>query len=389
MATGKSVEVTTEDVVDDHIHRYMRVHAYPVFGKGGAANAFIEVIEDITGRKQVEEELAKYRENLEESVKERTAELRAANEQLQWEITERKRAEETLRESEEKYRSLVEFTEDPVYLIDKGKRYLYMNGKYLSRLGLPRDQVIGSYYGDFHSSEENEEFSVHIEQVFATGRFVQYDHLSRRDGRYFLRTLSPVKEPDGSIKAVTVISKDITERKQAEEELTYMVTHDPLTGLPNRMLFNDRLTLALAQARRHKMDLAVMLLDLDNFKNVNDGFGHNVGDQLLRAVGNRLTGLLRRGDTVARVGGDEFLVLLPEIIRITDAATVTHNILEAFRKPFTLDDHELQITTSIGVVIYPHDGDDADTLMKHADIAMYRAKDKGRNTYQCYGQQLE
>jgi diguanylate cyclase (GGDEF)-like protein len=198
-----------------------------------------------------------------------------------------------------------------------------------------------------------------------------------------------VKEPDGSIKAVTVISKDITERKQAEEELTYMVTHDPLTGLPNRMLFNDRLTLALAQARRHKMDLAVMLLDLDNFKNVNDGFGHNVGDQLLRAVGNRLTGLLRRGDTVARVGGDEFLVLLPEIIRITDAATVTHNILEAFRKPFTLDDHELQITTSIGVVIYPHDGDDADTLMKHADIAMYRAKDKGRNTYQCYGQQLE
>jgi len=299
-------------------------------------------------------------------------------------ITERKQAEEALRESEEKYRSLVEFTEDPVYLINRQKQYLFMNEKYLSRLGLPRDQVIGRRYGEFHSRKEDKEFSGFIEQVFKTGRFVQYEHRSRRDDRYFLRTLSPVKEPDGSIETVTVIAKDITERKRAEAELVYMATHDALTGLPNRMLFNDRLTMALTQARRSQKKLAVMLLDLDYFKDVNDALGHRVGDQLLRAGGNRLRELLRRGDSVARLGGDEFLLLLPEMHQVEYATTVSQKILQAFQEPFTFDDHKLQISASIGIAIYPEDGDDADTLMKNADIAMYRAKDKGRGTYQRY-----
>ncbi|OGP53331.1 MAG: hypothetical protein A2Y65_05420 [Deltaproteobacteria bacterium RBG_13_52_11] len=343
MATGKPAEVETEGVPDDQSR--LRLQTFPVFGQDGTVTAFIEFVED---------------------------------------ITERKRAEETLRESEEKYRSLVEFTEDPVYLVNRQKQYLYMNEKYLSRIGLSRDHVIERAYGEFHSHEDDKEFSEHIEQVFETGRFAQYEHRSRRDGRYFLRTLSPVKGSDGSIEAVTVISKDITERKRAEEELTYMATHDSLTGLPNRILFNDRLTVALTHAHRQKKKLAVMLLDLDYFKDVNDSLGHSGGDQLLRAIGNRLRGLLRRDDTVARVGGDEFLLLLSEIARIKDATTIVQKIMEAFRKPFIFDDHELPITTSIGVAIYPNDGDDADTLMKHADIAMYRAKDKGRDTYQRY-----
>jgi diguanylate cyclase (GGDEF)-like protein/PAS domain S-box-containing protein len=297
-------------------------------------------------------------------------------------ITVRKQMEEVLRASEEKYRSLVEFTEDPVCLIDRNKRYLFMNEKYLSRVGLPRDHVVGRKYGEFHPREDDKEFSAHIGKVFETGRFVRYEHRSGRDGRYFLRTLSPVKKPDGSIEAVTMISKDITDRKRAEKELAYMATHDALTGLPNRILFNDRLTLALAQARRYQNELAVMLLDLDYFKDVNDSLGHSVGDQLLRAVGNRLRGIVRRGDTVARVGGDEFLLLLSELARVEDAATVAQNILEAFRKPFAIDNRELMITTSIGIAVYPNDGDDAETLMKHADIAMYRAKDEGRGTYE-------
>jgi diguanylate cyclase (GGDEF)-like protein len=133
----------------------------------------------------------------------------------------------------------------------------------------------------------------------------------------------------------------------------------------------------------------VILLDLDYFKNVNDTFGHNIGDHLLIAVGNRLKGLLRKGDTVARVGGDEFLVLLSEIVQLKDADTVAHNILKAFYKSFVFDEHELLITTSIGLVIYPHDGGDVDTLIKHADVAMYRAKEKGRNNYQRYDPLLE
>jgi len=299
-------------------------------------------------------------------------------------ITERKRADEALRESEEKYRSLVEFTEDSVYLVNRKKEYLFANEAYLSRLGLPRDRVMGRPYSEFHSPEDDKVFSGHIEQVLKTGRFVQYEHRSQKDNRYFLRTLSPVKESDGYIEAVTVIAKDITERKRAETELVYMATHDVLTGLPNRMLFNDRLTIALTQARRSQKKLAVMLLDLDYFKDVNDALGHGVGDQLLSAVGKRLRKFLRRGDTVARIGGDEFLLLLPEMLQIEYATTIAQKILQTFQEPFTFDDHKLQISASIGVTIYPDDGDDIDTLMKHADTAMYRAKDKGRDRLERY-----
>ena len=174
----------------------------------------------------------------------------------------------------------------------------------------------------------------------------------------------------------------ITERERAEETIKHMAYHDPLTGLPNRRLFNDRLNLALAHAHRNQKKLAVMLLDLDQFKEVNDTLGHSVGDQLLQVVSERLTDLLRKDDTVARMGGDEFMLLLPEIAGGEGAAKVAQKVLEALREPFVLDSHELRITTSIGMVFYPDDGEDADTLVKNADIAMYRAKDQGRDNCQ-------
>ena len=177
---------------------------------------------------------------------------------------------------------------------------------------------------------------------------------------------------------------EITERKRAEEIIRHLAYHDALTGLPNRMLFNDRLNLELAHAQRNQQKLAVMLLDLDHFKDVNDTLGHNVGDKLLQAVGERLTSLLRKSDTVARVGGDEFILLVPDAARVQHATRVAVKILEAFREPFEFDDHKLHITTSIGIALYPDDGEDADTLMKNADIAMYRAKDQGRDNYQRY-----
>jgi len=174
------------------------------------------------------------------------------------------------------------------------------------------------------------------------------------------------------------------ERVRAEEQLAYMATHDALTGLPNRRLFNDRLNVALAHAHRNRQKLAVMLLDLDHFKEVNDTLGHSVGDRLLQAVGGRLTSLLRESDTVARMGGDEFMLICPEIAQAGDATKVAPKILEAVREPFEFDDHELHITTSIGIALYPEDGEDVDTLMKNADIAMYRAKDRGRDNAQRY-----
>jgi diguanylate cyclase (GGDEF)-like protein/PAS domain S-box-containing protein len=345
MATGQSAEAEADGVRDDGSHIYARIQAFPAFGHDGTLTGFIEVVED---------------------------------------ITERKQAEKALRASEGRYRSLVEFTEDPVYLIDRGKRYLFINEKYLSRLGVPRDHVIGKQYGEFHCREDEQEFSGYIEQVLTTGWFVQYEHRSRSDGRYFLRTLSPVQEPDGSIEMVTVISKDITERKQAEKKLAHMATHDFLTNLPNRILLNDRLNMALAQARRHQQRICLMLLDLDYFKDINDTLGHSVGDKLLRVVGERLTGLLRTSDTIARMGGDEFLLLLSEIDRVKNVTIIAQKILESFRKAFSVDDHELIITTSIGIAIFPDDGDDADALLKNADIAMYRAKERGRDNFQFY-----
>jgi diguanylate cyclase (GGDEF)-like protein/PAS domain S-box-containing protein len=300
-----------------------------------------------------------------------------------------KRSEEALREAQEKYRSLVESSEDPVCLVDKDCRYLFLSGKYLSRLCLSMEGVIGRPYGEFHSPEEEKEFAEKVKEVFETGKPLYYEHKSRRDGRYFLCTLSPVRGPDASPTAVTVISKDITERKKMEQQLAFMATHDPLTGLPNRVLFNDRLTVALRVSQRNRQKLTVMLLDLDSFKQINDTLGHSVGDRLLRVIGDRLKGSLRETDTVARMGGDEFLLLLPQIARAEDAAMVAQHIMESLQEPFLFEDCKLCITASMGIAIYPDDGEDADALLKNVDKAMYHAKQEGRNNYQRYNPTMD
>ena len=176
--------------------------------------------------------------------------------------------------------------------------------------------------------------------------------------------------------------RELAQRKKAEEAIKNLAYHDTLTGLPNRTLFNDRLGVAFARARRYGHRVAVLLLDLDRFKEVNDRLGHSVGDQLLRAVGQKLVGVLRESDTVCRMGGDEFLLLLPEVESTENAAQAAERILQAIREPFVLDSHSLLITTSIGIATYPDDGNDGNTVVKNADIAMYRAKDMGRDNYQ-------
>lgn len=181
-----------------------------------------------------------------------------------------------------------------------------------------------------------------------------------------------------------LLQQEITERMRAEEIIKQMAYHDALTGLPNRRLFSDRLKVAMAHAQRNQRRLAVMLFDLDHFKDVNDTLGHSMGDRLLQAVGERLTSLLRKEDTVARMGGDEFMVLLPEVAGGEGAAEVAQKILESIREPFVFDGHEIHVTTSIGIALYPDAGEDGDTLMKNADIAMYRAKDQGRDNYQSW-----
>jgi diguanylate cyclase (GGDEF)-like protein len=163
-----------------------------------------------------------------------------------------------------------------------------------------------------------------------------------------------------------------------------MATHDALTGLPNRMLFMDRLQVALAQSKRNKNKLAVMMLDLDHFKDVNDNLGHMVGDKLLKEIGDRLTGILRHNDTVARLGGDEFVILLSDLEKMEYAAGVAKVISKSLQKPFLLADQEIISNASIGIALYPDDGDDVESLLKKSDMAMYSVKTRGRNSYQFF-----
>lgn len=197
-------------------------------------------------------------------------------------------------------------------------------------------------------------------------------------------TISAVRDAEGKITNYVGISQDITSRKETEERLNYMANHDALTNLPNRTLFNDRLNNALARGERYGANLAILFLDLDRFKIINDTLGHDIGDLLLQNLARRLSESLRGADTVARWGGDEFIVLLGEIRTGQDGAAAARRILNLFSEPFLLGGQEIFVTASIGISIYPKDGKDAQTLLSNADTAMYRAKQQGKNNYQFY-----
>lgn len=301
-------------------------------------------------------------------------------------ITEQKQSEEALRESSERYRALTENTYDLICELSLKKQFLYLSPNYKDILGYEPASLIGKKVMDYIHPEDHPIVLTGFNRAFehlASGQFVYRFVHHNGELRWFESTGKTYQTATGEIRGVFV-SRDITERQRYEETIRHQAFHDALTGLPNRLLFKDRLNLAMAHAKRNKKMLAVLFLDLDRFKLINDTLGHAVGDQLLINVSERLVVNVREDDTVARLGGDEFTILLPEIGQIEGAATVAHKILEAVRKPLKVSNHELYISTSIGVVVYPSDGDDAEALLKNADTAMYRAKEKGRNNYQLY-----
>lgn len=203
--------------------------------------------------------------------------------------------------------------------------------------------------------------------------------------RWFNMTVTPLGK--SAIDGVVITHTDISERKAMEERIWNLAYYDPLTNLPNRRMLLDRLSHDLTQAKRFRRALAIMFLDLDNFKNINDTLGHAIGDELLKEVAARLTVCMRSGDTVARQGGDEFVVVLAEIASPSDAAVVATKILDSFVAPVKVGDHVLKVSTSIGIAVFPVDwiGDEQE-LMKKADMAMYAAKAGGRNCYRFYSE---
>jgi diguanylate cyclase (GGDEF)-like protein/PAS domain S-box-containing protein len=306
--------------------------------------------------------------------------------QVYEDITARATAEEALEESEERYRSLVENIDLGINLIDSEYNILMVNTALSRMLKRTASEMIGEKC--FRELSKRDAVCPHCPgvQTMATGQpaDAETEGVGNNGRRFQVRLQTfPLFGDNGTVTGFIELVEDLTERKRIEK-LEYLATHDFLTGLPNRFLFNDRLTLALAQTRRRQQKLCVMLLDLDHFKDINDTFGHSAGDKLLRVIGKLLIEVLREGDTVARIGGDEFLLLLPDLRSIENATAIAQNILEILRADFEVDNRRIYITTSIGIAIFPDDGEDADTLVKNADAAMYRAKEKGRDNFQCY-----
>ena len=296
------------------------------------------------------------------------------------------RSAESLREREERLQGVLASVGEGIVTISVGGRIESANPAAERMFGFDRGQLRGHDMGEMLQPEMRERhqrfFDAYMAGLFPTliGRMVEGMGL-RRNGSVFPMEVSVSELRQGRHRLFTAIVRDISERKETEENIRRLAHHDALTGLPNRNLLNDRMAQALARIRRHGDHLAVLYVDLDRFKPVNDSLGHEAGDFVLREVARRLSGCVRASDTVSRVGGDEFVVMIEEITHHGEAAVVARKILDALNRPIAYRGRDCQVGASIGVALFPVDGSTLDEVYKAADLAMYRVKNSGRNGY--------
>lgn len=301
-------------------------------------------------------------------------------------LKERQLMEEAIRESEERYRKLVELSPDGIAIHVEGV-FEFMNPAGMRILGaVSPEQLIGIpaltvVHPDFHES-----FTARIHDLKSKADRVPWieQKYVRLDGTVIDVEVSGVRFVHEGKPAVQMIFRDITERKQVEQRLERLALYDTLTGLPNRMLFFDRFNQLLALAKRNSYVLALLYMDLDQFKQINDSCGHEVGDLLLIEASHRMKSSTRSSDTVARMGGDEFIGICARIAAPEDASVVASKIISGLARPFRIKGLELKIGVSIGISIYPLDGDDVETLVNKADAAMYRVKESGKGGFQFF-----
>lgn len=310
----------------------------------------------------------------------------------------------SLEQSEHLHRFLVENSPDLIYTLDQTGRFMYINGRIESILGYKSEELIGKHYTTIVHEEDREKATFAFNERRRDSRATSNleirlkcnessDH-RKFESRHVVAILSSsgiyskngdhIAQESQRYVGTYGVARDITERKLAEETISYQAMHDHLTNLPNRMLFKNHLELAINHSKRTGSPLAVFFIDLDRFKLINDTYGHAEGDELLKNVADRLRHCIRAGDTLARQGGDEFTVLLPDLIKPEDSIRVANKMLEELRFPFSVAGHDFLSTASIGISLYPHDGDNAELLIRNSDIAMYKVKANGKNGYQFF-----
>lgn len=289
-------------------------------------------------------------------------------------ISARKRIENALVEKEQKYRSLVESTDDSIYLVDRENNYLFMNANHRKRMGFADGKYEGRPYAEYHSKEESDVFREQTDKVFETGLSCQVEYKSRRDGRYFLRSFGPVKDDNGNVTAVTITSKDITKLKEMEEELRTLSLTDELTGLYNRRGFFTLCNQQLKMANRFRRGLYLLFADLDGLKTINDTWGHQEGNAALMEAANILKHTFRDSDIICRMGGDEFVVIPvatseEDITRVIERLQVS---IDSFNKA---NSGGFTLSMSVGKAYYdPGNPSSPEALLEQADSAMYEEK---------------
>ena len=310
-----------------------------------------------------------------------------------------------LKKSEELHRYIVNSSPDIVFMLDREGRFTFINNKIEAVLGYTKRALIGSHYKTIVDAKDYERASYIFkdsDQSSQATRTIELHLKTQGDNytpRYFEVTVFAIESSAPNLKGITNkglkkligtygTARDITERKEAEEFINFQAYHDLLTRLPNRALFKDRLNLAITHAKRNTQQLAVMFLDLDRFKVVNDTLGHAMGDRLLQSVSMRLENCLREGDTLSRFGGDEFTLLLPDISSKDDARKIARKVINALKEPFMLGEHEVFVGVSVGIAMYQEAGNSVEQLIQNADIAMYHVKGRGKDGYQFFSAEM-
>jgi diguanylate cyclase (GGDEF)-like protein/PAS domain S-box-containing protein len=342
---------------------------------------------EVEERKSAQQALQQVHDELEGRVRRRTRSLAKANKALHAEIESRIRAEGHLRI----YQQVIEHTGEAVIVTDLNGDIVEVNPAYLALTGCQRDEVLGHPARMLRSGRHSTEFYERLwDSLTERGHWSGEIWERRKDGASLpmWATINSVRDGGGDTSQYVALFRDISALKQAEERLEQMAFYDPLTGLPNRVLFTERLAHALEVARRDNGLVALIFIDLDRFKYVNDTLGHSAGDQLLEAVARRLTGALRASDTVARMGGDEFTVVLPDIETSDKAGEIAGELIAEISQPVTIGEHQIYVGASAGISLFPVHGRDSETLKKRADMAMYRAKEGGRGQHRMFSPEL-